>query len=305
MTSEGQADSNVERVRCIWRDSWAELAQHDPADARYDQQFHQQIESRVQQQDSIESEQHRSTPLTPQQQEAAATLNADITADEVSASVRRLATSKSPGSDGIPSELLRNGGKMMLLTLHRLCCIVWTAGEVPLDWLRGKVVPLHKDGDKRAPLNYRPITLLSIVGKVYTGVLNNRLMQWSEQSGLIVPEQGGFRPNRGCPEQLFTLTELISLRRLRGRSTYTCFIDIQKAYDTVWHAGLKARLSESGITGRMYRAICSLYAGCESTIRLGESSATLTSSPSRAASDRAASSHRGSTRCSSTDSRSS
>ena len=87
---------------------------------------------------------------------------------------------------------------------------------VPMAWLRGVVVPLHKDGSLQLPSNYRPITLLSIVGKVYTGVLQDRLLRWSESSGLIVAEQGGFRPGRGCPEQLYTLTELIKLRRLRN-----------------------------------------------------------------------------------------
>src|SRR5690348_6258049 len=137
------------------------------------------------------------------------------------------------------------------------------------SWCRGVVVPIHKDGDIKLPRNYRPITLLSILGKVYTGVLERRLMSWSEKHGIIVQEQGGFRPGRGCPEQLYTLTELIKLRRLRKQYTYACFIDIRKAYDTVWHDGLKARLLECGVHGAMYRAIASLYEGCSSTIRLG------------------------------------
>ena len=141
-------------------------------------------------------------------------------------------------------------------------------GKVPLDWLRGVIVPIHKDGNKKEPLNYRPITLLSIAGKVYTGILQARLMNWCEKNNIIVIEQGGFRPGRGCPEQLYTLTELIKLRRRRKEMTYACFIDIRKAYDTVWHDGLKMKLIENGITGPMYRAICSLYSGCESTVRL-------------------------------------
>jgi hypothetical protein len=138
-----------------------------------------------------------------------------------------------------------------------------------VDWLRGIIAPIHKDGEMRLPLNYRPITLLSIAGKVYTGVLQARLMAWAEKSSVIVQEQGGFRPRRGCPEQVFTLTELIKLRRLNRKHTYACFIDIRKAYDTVWHAGLKLKLRQAGIHGPMYDALCSLYSGCESSVRLG------------------------------------
>jgi hypothetical protein len=152
-----------------------------------------------------------------------------------------------------------------------MCQKFFSEGEVPLDWLRGVVVPIHKDGDTKMPLNYRPITLLSIAGKVYTGILRARLLKWCEDNNILVIEQGGFRPKRGCAEQIFTLTELIKLRRMRKEHTYVCFIDIRKAYDTVWHDGLKQKLSECGITGAMYRAITSLYSGCESTIRLGGS----------------------------------
>src|SRR6185437_15568379 len=113
------------------------------------------------------------------------------------------------------------------------------------------------------------ITLLSLVGKVYTGVLCARLTDWAEKRGVLVEEQGGFRARRGCPEQVFALTELIKMRQRMKIDTYACFIDIKKAYDTVWHSGLKDKLKRYGIHGRMYAAICSLYAGCESTVRLG------------------------------------
>jgi len=74
---------------------------------------------------------------------------------------------------------------------------------------------------------------------------------------------------RGCVEQVFTLTELIKLQRIHGRSLYVAFIDIRKAYDTVWHDGLKLKLLQAGIHGAMYRAIESLYTGGASTILLG------------------------------------
>jgi hypothetical protein len=65
---------------------------------------------------------------------------------------------------------------MMTECLHQLCHMAFTCGEVLADWLRGVVVPLHKDSDRRQPLNYRPITLLSIADKLYTGVVQARLI---------------------------------------------------------------------------------------------------------------------------------
>ena len=131
----------------------------------------------------------------------------------------------------------------------------------PREWMQGLIFPLYKDGDDRDPLNYRGITLLSIVGKVYNRVLGDRLMKFAERKGGvleelgirpgIVEEQGGFRPGRGTIDQLFVLTEILKSRV--GMSTYAAFIDVKKAYDTVWRQGLWKRLWDEGVRGKMWR----------------------------------------------------
>ena len=105
------------------------------------------------------------------------------------------------------------------------------------DWARGIIFPLHKAGDTRLPDNYRGITLLSVVGKVYTMVLNKRVMQWCEERNVLVDEQAGFRVGRSTVDQVFVLSELIRARRRKGQKTYCAFLDIKKAYDTVWRDG--------------------------------------------------------------------
>src|SRR6185312_4304771 len=231
---------------------------------------HMYMQDRMRDSDDRQFSQHyEELDVPPDLLQSCIPLNDDIELAEVEVSVKHLLTGKAVGPDAIPSEALKHGGDAMLAALHQLCRLVWRQGEVPMDWLRGVIVPLYKDGDKLLPANHRPITLLSIVGKVYSGILHARLLAWSERHNIIVPEQGGFRPGRGCAEHLFTLTELIKMRRLQGKRTYACFIDIKKAYDTVWHDGMKIKLLQYGIHGRMYAAICSLYAACESSIKLG------------------------------------
>ena len=117
-------------------------------------------------------------------------------------------------------EILKAGGEKIRKAVWLLCCVAWKNERVPNDWMQGVVVPLYKDGDERDPMNYRGITLLSIVGKVYNRVLGNRLMSFAERGKMgIVEEQGGFRPERGTEDQLFILTEV--LRARTGRTTYT------------------------------------------------------------------------------------
>ena len=181
-------------------------------------------------------------------------LNKNITDTEVSKAIDQLQNYKAPGQDGVIGEILKTGGEKIRKAVLVLCCVAWKNERVPNDWMQGVVVPLYKDGDERDPMNCRGITLLSIAGKVYNRVLGNRLMSFAERGKMgIVEEQGGFRPERGTEDQLFILTEV--LRARTGRTTYTAFIDVKKAYDTVWRNGLWKRLWDEGVRGKMWRVI--------------------------------------------------
>jgi len=107
------------------------------------------------------------------------------------------------------------------------------------------------------------------VGKVYNRVLSERLVQFAERQGGIVEEQGGFRPGRGTEDQLFVLTEII---RDRGsqQTTYAAFIDMKKAYDTVWRDGLWKRLWDEGVRGKLWRVIKNMYSVVQSAVLVGE-----------------------------------
>ena len=118
-------------------------------------------------------------------------------------------------------------------------------------------------------MNYRGITLLSIVGKVYTRVLTDRLVRFAERQGGIVEEQGGFRPERGTEDQLFILTEILRGRGSR-RTTYTAFIDVKKAYDTVWRNGLWKRIWDEGVRGKMWRVVKRMYSVVPRAVLVGD-----------------------------------
>jgi hypothetical protein len=144
-----------------------------------------------------------------------------------------------------------------------LCQKVWREEKLPTDWTRGIIFPIFKDGDKKDTSNYRGITLLSIVGKVYAQIINERLMRWCEQNKILVEEQGGFRPHRGCPDQLFSLVELLKNRGEKG--TFCCFIDVKKAFDRVFRA---ERIADEGVKGKMWRVLRSIYETVESCVRI-------------------------------------
>ena len=110
------------------------------------------------------------------------------------------------------------------------------------------------------------ITLLSIVGMVFAQILNDRLVRGSEKHEIFVEEQGGFRPRRGCPDQLFALAELLRNRAKKG--AYCCFIDVKKAFDRVYRAGLWERVAEEGVRGKMWGVLVLIHNTVESSVKV-------------------------------------
>jgi hypothetical protein len=93
-------------------------------------------------------------------------------------------------------------------------------------------------------------------------------MTWSEKNKILVEEQGGFRPERGCPDQLFTLVEILKNRG--KKETFCCFIDVKKAFDRVYRGGLWCRLAEEGVKGKMWRVLRSIYSTVQSCVRVDD-----------------------------------
>ena len=93
---------------------------------------------------------------------------------------------------------------------------------------------LLKKGGKADPGNYGGITLLSTVGKTFCKILNDRTGTMMEKEEIISEGQAGFRPNRSCVDHVYTLGKIIQGRKDVGRTTYCLFLDVQKAYDTLW-----------------------------------------------------------------------
>jgi hypothetical protein len=147
---------------------------------------------------------------------------------------------------------------------------VFEAERIPTDWSKGLIYPLFKGGERKNPDNYRGIYLLSIIGKVYTSILNQRLLDWCEKREKFGEEQGGFRAHRATTDQAFILSELVRARRRRKLETHIAFLDIRKAYDTVSRDALWKRLMDCGVSGKMGRVIRSIYQVVESAVILGE-----------------------------------
>ena len=159
----------------------------------------------------------------------------------------------------------------MVSLLEQLLSVIWRKETVPKQWREGLIVNLKK-GDREDPGNYRGITLLSVVGKVFCKILNNRLVPCLDKGGTLHEGQAGFRVNRSCMDNVHTLNKIAQGRFREDKEAF--FLDVQIAYDTVWRDGLWLKLWDMGVKGRMWRVIKKMYEAFRSTVLLeGEKSA--------------------------------
>jgi hypothetical protein len=202
-----------------------------------------------------------------------------ITQEEVWRAIRKLHAGKAPGEDGILTDIIKSAadalgksklkpGNTVITPLTLLFNFVLEREVWPDRLGSGIIFPLHKADSRLDPSNYRPITLMSVVGKLFGSIVNARLQDFSERTGSIADEQGGFRPKRGTSDQIFLLREILESRRERGAPTYATYIDARKAYDTVWREDMYVRIHDSGVRGKLWRQIQVVHKGLSRRVQL-------------------------------------
>ena len=108
-----------------------------------------------------------------------------ISVEELDFALNKLKKNKAPGWDGLVPSLYKCFDTNLRELLRALFNRVMETGSYPTQWSRGIIRPIHKSESKNDPSNYRGITLLNIVGKLFTSILNQRLLDWAESTNLI------------------------------------------------------------------------------------------------------------------------
>lgn len=163
---------------------------------------------------------------------------------EVENAIKQLKNNKAAGSDGIPAEFFKEGGR--LLAEHTLMLIVkiWNTETIPSDLRDALIVTIFKKGDRTDCGNYRGITILSIAGKILARILSNRLVPLAED---CLPEtQCGFRPNRSTTDMIFCARQMQEKCKEQHHHLYMAFIDLVKAFDSVNRDALWKILAKIG-----------------------------------------------------------
>lgn len=161
--------------------------------------------------------------------------------------IESLKLSSSCGPDDINTKVLKNTSVYSAIILSKIFNQSLQSGEIPDDWKIGKVIPLHKSGDKHSASNYRPISLTSISCKIFEHVIASHLAKFLESFSFFSPEQHGFRKLFSCETQLVAFTNDLHSVLDNGSAADCIFIDFCKAFDKVPHSLLLHKLSQLNI----------------------------------------------------------
>ena len=126
----------------------------------------------------------------------------------------------------------------------------------PSCWKSPSVIPVFKNsGERSDPRNYRPISLLPVISKVFESILNSSVVHHLESLELFSDHQYGFRSSRSTADLLTVITERIHRVLDVSGEARAVALDISKAFDKVWHAGLLHKLKAYGISGSVFELI--------------------------------------------------
>jgi len=166
-------------------------------------------------------------------------------------------------------EMLKLSGNNTVPFLTRCFNKVFTDGTYPEEWTRAVIIPLHKKGDLENPDNYRGISLLSVISKCYTYVLNTRMKEWMEENEKIIELQAGFRHGYSTADHIFTLSAIVEkCLSKKGGKLYVAFVDLQKAFDSVHRVSLFESLVRAGLSGTFLNALKAMYLSVVSCVRV-------------------------------------
>ena len=198
-------------------------------------------------------------------------LNVSLTVDEIQKAIGQLNLRKSCGPDNIINEFFKYGTDNLVSYVCRLFNAVFSSGYFPSKWSEGYIVPLHKKGSINEVENYRGITLLSVFGKLFSRVLNNRLSAWAEDYHIYIEAQAGFRKEMGTIDNIFILHGLIKHFINESKRLYVAFIDFTKAFDYVVRDNLWLKLIKFGVRGKILNVIQSMYGSVKSMVKYNNS----------------------------------
>lgn len=171
----------------------------------------------------------------------------EITREELLFEMRGLEARKAMGPDEVSAWVLKECADQLVDPVRDIIQASLDRGLVPVEWKRANIIPIHKSGSTEDPLNYRPISLTSIVCKICEKLIKKRWMTMLESKKIITPKQFGFREGSSCATSLLCFyNRVIDVLQERDGWVDCIYLDLSKAFDKVPHMRLISKLMTIG-----------------------------------------------------------
>ena len=174
---------------------------------------------------------------------------------EIGKLLEKLDVRKAMGPDGVSGWALKECREQLEEPIWDVINSSLKLGQVPREWKRANIVPIYKGGKKTEPLNYRPVSLTSVVGKICEIVIKEKWVKYLEENEIIANSQFGFRKGRSCVTNLLSFyTRVIDEVDNRDGWVDAVYLDIKKAFDRVPHKRLLGKLEHiGGLRGKILK----------------------------------------------------
>ena len=160
-------------------------------------------------------------------------------------------TGKAAGPDTLNNRILKELSSPLSSPFCDLFNYSLSTGQFPEAWKQANITPIYKKDDSSDPSNYRPISLLSAVGKVLEKLVHKYVFNFFRDNDIITSLQSGFVPGDSTVNQLIDIYNTFCKALDEGKEVRAIFCDVSKAFDRVWHKGLLYKLKRAGITGSL------------------------------------------------------
>ena len=179
--------------------------------------------------------------------------------------MEELEDGKAMGPDGVSGSILKACREELVVPIYDIIQYSLASGTVPVEWKRADVVPIYKSGKKEGPLNYRPVSLTSVVCKMCERVFKSQWTEFLERRELISNKQFGFRKGRSCVTNLLSFySRVVDKVQERDGWVDCIYLDLKKVFDKVSHRRLLWKVEhKGGLTGQTLKWMESYLRGRE------------------------------------------
>ena len=188
-----------------------------------------------------------------------------VSKQEIHKLMEELEDGKAMGPDGVSGSILKACREELAVPIYDIIQYSLASGTVPVEWKRADVVPIYKSGKKEEPLNYRPVSLTSVVCKMCERVFKRQWTEFLERRELISNKQFGFRKGRSCVTNLLSFySRVVDKVQERDGWVDCIYLDLKKAFDKVPHRRLLWKVEhKGGLTGQTLKWMESYLRGRE------------------------------------------